>query len=101
MKAETVRIKARRFIEKGEMSQNDLARKSNIPTTTFSDFMKGRTELNRLQLKEILRVIDPLAFNPRVVGAKHRTMFLARGFDQAEIAVIASEIRGAGDVSGA
>ncbi|MFZ4620959.1 MAG: helix-turn-helix domain-containing protein [Bacteroidota bacterium] len=94
MKAETVRNKAKRFIEKGEMSQNDLARKSNVPTSTFSDFMKGKNELNNLQLKTVLSVIDPLAFNPRVVGAKHRTMFLAKGFDQEEIAIIAAEIRG-------
>lgn len=100
MKAETVRSKARRFIEKGEMSQNDLARKSNIAPSTLSGFMKGTFELNQLQLKEIMRIVEPLSFNPRVVGAKHRTLFLARGFDQDEIAIIASEIRGAGNVSG-
>jgi len=100
MKAETVRNKARRFIEKNEMSQNDLARKSNIPPSTFSGFMKEKSELTKLQLKAILRTIDPLAFNPRVVGAKHRTMFLAKGFDQDEIAIIASEIRGMTNVSG-
>lgn len=94
MKAETVRNKIRRFIDKGEMSQNDLARKSNIPTSSFSEFMKEKSELSNLQLKNILRIIDPLAFNPRVVGAKHRTLFLARGFDLDEIAIIASEIRG-------
>jgi DNA transposition AAA+ family ATPase len=98
VKAETVRNKAKRFIEKGEMSQNDLARKSDIAASTMSGFLKGQYELNNLQLKTILRIVDPLAFNPRVVGAKHRTMFLMRGFDQEEIAVIASEIRGASNV---
>ncbi|NUN68841.1 MAG: helix-turn-helix transcriptional regulator [Bacteroidetes bacterium] len=100
MKAETVRSKARRFIEKGEMSQNELARKCSVAPSTFSGFMKGQYEMSQLQLKEIMRVIEPLSFNPRVVGAKHRTMFLARGFDQDEIAIIASEIRGGGNVSG-
>lgn len=98
MKAETVRNKAKRFIEKGEMSQNELARKSDIAPSTFSGFLKGQYELSNIQLKTILRIIDPAASNPWVVGAKHRAMFLARGFDQEEIAVIASEIRGASNV---
>ncbi len=101
MKPATVRSKARRFIEKGEMSQNDLARKSNINPATFSLFIRERAELTKNQMKDILRVIEPQSFNPRVVGSKHRSMFLARGFDQEELAIIAAEISGRGNASGA
>lgn len=44
MRALMVRKKVKRFLESGEMSQNELAWRSGLAPSTISEFMKERNE---------------------------------------------------------
>lgn len=92
MTTNSTRAMVKDFLASGEMTQNEIARRANIPRSTFSDFIRKKNDLTKHQSKSVLRVIKADEFNPKIVGSRLRTMLLRRCFTSQELRVVAMEI---------
>lgn len=80
MKVETLRKYALEFLSGDNyITQNELARQSGIPTSTFSKFLSGKfTEINFQQEAKLLSIVKPEMSDVDVVAGKIKQLIVRK-----------------------
>lgn len=98
MNAETLRMKAQKFIEEERISIRSLARNAQINFSTLSRFLGGKRDLAPYAMRRLQRAIDPrgndLSLHATDVFKKFKRQF----FNGDEIAIIGENLTRMGKV---
>ena len=102
MKNEQLRNYIKKYLVKPDsLSQNNLARVTSIPPSTFAEFIRGEDrKITGEQKHKIMRAVAPWKVAPKAVAGVFIIRLLKDYFSESEIHAIGREMMDTGSLSG-